>query len=56
MRRWTLHALAFKIGNGKYAWPVCRGRGGPYHVESGRFAADPENVTCLRCLDRLTRP
>lgn len=49
------HALAFTIGDGTYAWPVCTGRGGPWHVRSGRFADDPDQVTCRRCLTRPSR-
>lgn len=50
------HALRFAIGDGRYAWPECSGRGGPWPIASARFTDDPEQVTCLRCLDILTRP
>lgn len=52
----VLHALAFTIGGGTYAWSECSGRGGPWHVKDPRWATDVEAVTCLRCLDILTRP
>jgi len=53
-----LHHLAFRIGDGTHGSPSCMGggRGGPWNVASGRFAPTDEEVTCLKCLDHLTRP
>lgn len=51
----VLHYAQATAGNG-YVWTACpsRRRGGP--TQAHRATDDPEQVTCLRCLDLLTRP
>jgi hypothetical protein len=49
------HALAFVIGEGQYGWPVCFGTRGPVNLATGRLT-EGQDVTCLKCLDHLTRP
>lgn len=41
-------------GSHAYAWPLCASGRGPLQVF--RVTTDPESVTCLKCLDNMTRP
>lgn len=51
----TTHAAGPILTGGVVAWPVCTSTRGPLPIRSPRFA-ETETVTCLRCLDILTRP
>jgi len=53
MKAPVMHRLDFLFRESRYGWPVC-GSKRPYHET--RMTTDDEEVTCLKCMDQITRP